>query len=734
MEFARHVEAVHRAGGQIAPSKYLPNVPRAIHAGGGRIHANSGGTMDLRSKAAQVIRNQPQAKGNVDQMLAMMAARGVKPSELLNAGRPFGHSVSKEELAQHFEEAVPKVQVKELKNREPKPLSSSEMAEYTRLSADPFGYGQAGYDRLQELEDRQHGEIKARYKQYTLPNGENYREHLLHLPQKLGDDRWQNHRSNHWETPNVLAHLRMKDRDNGKTLHVEEIQSDWGQEGRERGFYDLAKPFHVFDTNTGKTVHEAQSEDEAEAVADKLGPQYDWASQHDQMAPQGPYVGNTQHWTDLAVKHALTEAAKGGHDRVVFSPGEANADLYGQRIPLSEANFTTNTRYPDVFGQLHSTRIGGRENKSIDIKDEAHLKGLLGKKATNAILAQTPRNIGDSNVQVRSLSEPDMNLGGHGMVDYYNNIVHPAALKLLRQHDPSVQPESYDLPNGYKGFSLPMTDKARQSILDNGFQAFKDGGTVGKEEGEAIGSLRKKALWPSAQAIKAGTGSREAHAEMVNKIKPVSPYAAPVLPASDQQVHDALSKDKQPKAFAPRGLKEGTPVAVRLDIPAYEKKNTWVVSVHHPKTDFTAGEVIGYDSVAHIGNPRFGVHQTGALNIASGKPKSTIATVHGNWKKTTPEDAFRLSQTIHNDPQWRQVGMDPERHSYFYDRETQEPIVAADEALHIGPLVYAKNPVYGKKTDFAFSKGGDVSDALALTRRFTKNGKAATMALKPKGK
>jgi hypothetical protein len=233
-------------------------------------------------------------------------------------------------------------------------------------------------------------------------------------------------------------------------------------------------------------------------------------------------------------------------------------------------------------------------------------------------------------------------------------------------------------------------------------QSNKSGG------GSATGSLREKALWPSAQAIKAGTGSREAHAEMVNKIKPVSPYAAPVAPASDEQVHNALTKDKQPKAFAPRGLGEGTPVAVRLDIPAYEKKNTWVVSVHHPKTDFTAGEVIGYDSVAHIGNPRFGVHPTGALNIASGKPKSTIATVHGNWKKTTPEDAFRLSQTIHNDPQWRQVGMDPERHSYFYDRETQEPVMAADEALHIGPLVYAKNPVYGKKTDFSFSSGGDV--------------------------
>jgi hypothetical protein len=34
----------------------------------------------------------------------------------------------------------------------------------------------------------------------------------------------------------------------------------------------------------------------------------------------------------------------------------------------------------------------------------------------------------------------------------------------------------------------------------------------------------------------------------------------------------------------------------------------------------------------------------------------------------------------------------------------------------------------------SFKRGGAVDDALALTRRFTKDGKAATMALKPKGK
>ena len=302
------------------------------------------------------------------------------------------------------------------------------------------------------------------------------------------NDESVNFKSSHWNTPNVLAHVRMDEHDNGKTLHVQEVQSDWGQEGREKGFHDPENPFEVIHKDTKEVV---SRHPDYRSMTDAYRDHPDSANLTygdvgEEKPPQGPYVGNTQQWTDLALNHVLTEAAKGGLDRVVFSPGEANADLYKQRTPISEANFTTNTRYPDAFGQLHTTRVDGKQNKSIDVRDEAHLKSLLGKKNASAILAKPLKNIGNSNVQVRSISEPDMHVGGHGMVDYYNNIVHPSALKLLQQHDPSIKPESYDLPNGYKGFGLPMTDTARQSILKNGFGAFKRGGMVNVDAALAL--------------------------------------------------------------------------------------------------------------------------------------------------------------------------------------------------------------------------------------------------------
>jgi hypothetical protein len=49
-------------------------------------------------------------------------------------------------------------------------------------------------------------------------------------------------RSTHFDQPNILAHMRVNDRvvDGKKTLFVEEIQSDWHQAGRKKGYGNAA--------------------------------------------------------------------------------------------------------------------------------------------------------------------------------------------------------------------------------------------------------------------------------------------------------------------------------------------------------------------------------------------------------------------------------------------------------------------------------------------------------------
>ena len=51
--------------------------------------------------------------------------------------------------------------------------------------------------------------------------------------------------NSHWEDANVLAHVRLGTKvleDGTKALVVEEVQSDWGQEGKKEGFEDRQEP------------------------------------------------------------------------------------------------------------------------------------------------------------------------------------------------------------------------------------------------------------------------------------------------------------------------------------------------------------------------------------------------------------------------------------------------------------------------------------------------------------
>lgn len=118
---------------------------------------------------------------------------------------------------------------------------------------------------------------RTKFENYTTPGGENYREVLLTLPNnsearelheriinstdlaegdRLADEfaaRFGNvqqalhgneFRSSHFDEPNIVAHVRVNDRtsaDGKKTLFIEEIQSDWHQEGRRKGYGDEAQ-------------------------------------------------------------------------------------------------------------------------------------------------------------------------------------------------------------------------------------------------------------------------------------------------------------------------------------------------------------------------------------------------------------------------------------------------------------------------------------------------------------
>jgi hypothetical protein len=238
--------------------------------------------------------------------------------------------------------------------------------------------------------------------------------------------------------------------------------------------------------------------------------------------------------------------------------------------------------------------------------------------------------------------------------------------------------------------------------------------------------------------------SKEARAIIKEDLPITSMYTAETMPSMPTVAQVAGSLGKKVQKTGVVGVKDfdipaGTRVGSRLDIPAYNNYDTWVVSIHDGKND-TKGSVLGYGQAVRLKNIKFGSESQDALDIARNKArlrgakagtdtpekpmgKATIARVYGDY---VPEDPYTLQEQARNllsDPEWTQVGMNPYRQSNFYDKNTGLPVFEADEVIQVGPLVLAKGVKKPTKTQLKqlavrtkdgklrlFNEGGAVMD------------------------
>jgi hypothetical protein len=209
-------------------------------------------------------------------------------------------------------------------------------------------------------------------------------------------------------------------------------------------------------------------------------------------------------------------------------------------------------------------------------------------------------------------------------------------------------------------------------------------------------------LTEAANKLKAGEITAKEYDTLVNKYKPVEEYENVPEPATREEMEDALNVNKVPLIDEPsRVLKDGDRVRLRLDIPAYTRKGVWVVTAHE---DNSKQKAIGYQSTAVANDVNFLVDEKGGLAIAAkDRDKYPLATVAGKWENMSPEQAKAEADEALTSKDWVQVGMDPERHAYFYDRKTMQPVVHGDRVIQVGSLLMVKNPTYGKKSDFLYS-------------------------------
>ena len=169
---------------------------------------------------------------------------------------------------------------------------------------------------------------------------------------------------------------------------------------------------------------------------------------------------------------------------------------------------------------------------------------------------------------------------------------------------------------------------------------------------------------------------------------------------TDEELSKALTGSnsaKGTKIGKARDLPAGTPVALRIDIPAFNwsKKNMgkaiYAVTVHEDKGGKSFGSPIGYEPMARLSGPvTFASQEASAEKVASGEhDKHPLATVKGSFDpdRTIPADL----------DQWTAVGYNPKKAAYFYDKKTGQEVMFGTDAVSVGNTVFVRVPKYGPR-------------------------------------
>jgi hypothetical protein len=484
----------------------------------------------LYSPLEKAALEMPRNKGTGAEFMAELSKRpGYKAEEIADRKIPTPEGkMTKAQFLEHLKKhSLPPLEEKIKGESTPK----DEDEVWNRVSQEMFGVN------ADDLTERQFSQVEslipseirrtntaAQYEKYQLPGGKNYREVLLKLPRgrpdasKYSDPAkydadmrafnakgQEDFQSSHWgNDPNVLAHLRMSDRTgpNGeKLLHLEEVQSDWHQEGRERGYKKsneemMIEQSRLIDEHEAKVNMESKRlSDEYKAIKEKMRSITDPNSPESALlqgqeietlrkltalseseppvlpknrgTPNAPFKKS---WHEMALKHALHHAAKNGYDGMVITPGDEQAKRYSLAQHVDEISYyprtsaVTGEKSKSVRIDMKTGRpiqIGLTPEGIVDNVSNLEHENFVGKNISDIVGKEHAKNImGGERGQI---SGEGLVFGGEGMKGFYDKMIPSYLNKLGKPYGAQVD----QMPISFRGERRSPTESV-QAIEDSG--------------------------------------------------------------------------------------------------------------------------------------------------------------------------------------------------------------------------------------------------------------------------
>lgn len=350
---------------------------------------------------------------------------------------------------------------------------------------------------IREVKSRAEVIDDTKYSRYVLPGGENYREVLFHLPpdikkamedlfKKPSERTEQNvFRSSHFDEINILAHTRLNDRtdsDGNKVLFIEEVQSDWHQDGRKKGYesdvVDVKEEISRLDSEM-KTLAdqykpmpvgaEGRKEivEQYKVLQKKKGELESSDYKTSRAVPDAPF---RKTWHEYVLKRLIREAAEKGYDKIAWTTGEQQADRYDLAKQVDKVSIRKNA---DGTYDAEATQDNQIVSEQNGIK-ESGLEGLFGKDLTAKIIEGSGKPQGSNGYL--DYEGNDLKVGGEGMKGFYDKILVDAANKLAKKSGAKVEETTVSGTqdeSDYEVHSLTITPELKAEALNQGFTLFQ---------------------------------------------------------------------------------------------------------------------------------------------------------------------------------------------------------------------------------------------------------------------
>jgi hypothetical protein len=236
-----------------------------------------------------------------------------------------------------------------------------------------------------------------------------------------------------------------------KGLLIDELQSDWHQKGRDKGYgkklvdmphmsadelYD--KHFNDLSLAQREYLEEFMKKWESAEYSggdkelDKLINQYEsWTNKQTigQGVPDAPFKDD---WYQLGLKRAIKEAADSGMDRVYLTTGKTQADRYDLSKQVNKIDYRRSSNNTFELG------VTDKNGEDVDLPKRFYtaeeLPSVLGKEVAEKII----KGEGQSGGKRMTLSGLDLQVGGEGMKQYYDKTYLNFLKKYAKQHGAEV--------------------------------------------------------------------------------------------------------------------------------------------------------------------------------------------------------------------------------------------------------------------------------------------------------